>query len=221
MKKILKILATIVIAYSIIVMLLSILYIFAPPVSTLMLARWITLQHVAYTPVPLRSISHSLVRMVIRAEDSKFCNHHGIDWNSLEHTIEDAATEDGPSRGASTIPMQVTKNLFLWPHHSYVRKAAEIPLAMALNILWSKSRMIEVYLSVAQWGNGIFGAEAAAQAYFHKPASKLTQGEAALLAAALPNPTRRNPAHPSAYHSRYANILLKSAGENMDMSCLR
>jgi monofunctional biosynthetic peptidoglycan transglycosylase len=117
--------------------------------------------------------------------------------------------------------MQVTKNLFLWPQQSYIRKAIEIPLAMFLNALWSKTRMLEIYLSIAEWGKGIYGAEAASQTYFHKPASALSQEEAALLAAALPNPKHRNPAHPSAYHVRYADNLLKGANGDINMSCLK
>lgn len=221
MKRLFEIFIAISIAYSIIMVLLSFVYMVVPPVSTLMIGRVITWQNFSYKPVRLKRISPALVRMVIRAEDSGFCSHHGIDWSSLSQSIEDAATDDGPARGASTIPMQVTKNLFLWPQHSYIRKAIEIPFAMFLNTIWSKKRMIEVYLSVAEWGKGIYGAEAAAQAYFKKHASELTQEESALLAAALPSPLRRNPAHPSSYHQRRANILLRSLNEELDMSCLR
>lgn len=214
-------LTALLIAYGIIVVLFSLLFLYVPPVSTLMMARVMTLQKVIYQPVSLRKISPDLVRMVIRAEDSQFCNHYGIDWKSLGQTIEDAVSDDGPVRGASTIPMQVTKNLFLWPQHSYLRKTIELPLALYLNTLWPKKRMLEVYLSVAEWGKGIYGAEAAAQIYFHKSANKLSQKESSLLAASLPSPLRRNPAHPSAAHSRYAAILQKSLNEDMDLSCIR
>ncbi|MBY0406804.1 MAG: monofunctional biosynthetic peptidoglycan transglycosylase, partial [Rickettsiales bacterium] len=220
MKKPLRILATLIASYGVLVMLLSIVYLFAPPVSTLMLARWATLQKVTYTPVPLKRISPHLVRMVMRAEDSRFCSHYGIDWNSLEQTVEDVVA-DRRVRGASTISMQVTKNLFLWPQQSYFRKTLEIPLALYLNAIWPKARMMEIYLSIAEWGPGIYGAEAAAQTYFHKPASKLTPAEAGLLAAALPNPKRRKPNHPSSYHSLYAKNLQKWANHDVDMSCLR
>ena len=206
--------------YITLVVALSLLYLFVPPVSTLMLARWAMLKRVEYVPVPLVRISPHLVRTVLRAEDSRFCMHHGVDWHSLEQVVEDAA-DDGPMRGASTLPMQVSKNLFLWPQQSYIRKALEIPMSMALDALWPKARMLEVYLSIAEWGQGIYGAEAAAQAYFHKPASALNREEAALLAAALPNPRTRNPAHPSSYHVRYAGILMRGANEDVNMDCLR
>lgn len=219
MKKLLKILTTILAGYAGLVLLLSVFYLAVPPVSTLMLAHWATLRSVKYIPVPLSSISPHLIRTVIRAEDSKFCTHYGVDWHSMARTIEDA-DNDGPTRGASTISMQVTKNLFLWPQQSYIRKAIEIPLATALDTLWPKSRMMEIYLSIAEWGNGIYGAEAASQTYFNKSASALTPYEAALLAAALPSPKRRNPAHPSTYHARHAANLQKSSGADIDTSCL-
>jgi monofunctional glycosyltransferase len=100
-------------------------------------------------------------------------------------------------RGASTIPMQVAKNLYLWDRRSYLRKALEVPLAYAMTALWPKPRMLEVYLNIAQWGHGLYGAEAASRYYFGKPASALTRREAVLLAASLPNPLARNPARPS------------------------
>ena len=98
---------------------------------------------------------------VVVAEDARFCSHGGVDWSALQEALDD---EDGPSRGASTITMQTTKNLFLWPSRSYVRKALEIPIAAALNLAWPKRRVLEVYLNVAEWGEGLYGAEAAARA---------------------------------------------------------
>lgn len=220
MKKILHILKSVFVVYCGIVLALSILYMFVPPVSMLMLGQWASLEKISYKPVALNRVSPELVRMVIRAEDSNFCTHYGVDWSSLGQTIEDAA-KDGPTRGASTIPMQVTKNLFLWQQQSYIRKAIEIPFAIILNTLWSKKRMMEVYLSIAEWGDGIYGVEAASQAYFHKPASALNRTEASLLAAALPSPKRRNPNHPSDYYASYAGNLMKWANADVDMSCLR
>ena len=217
--KILRILACCIAAYAFLVVVLAFLYLAVPPVSTLMLARWASFQSVTYAPVPLSRISPHLLRAVIRAEDSRFCTHHGIDWGSLEDTIEDVVA-DRRKRGASTIPMQVAKNLFLWPQQSYIRKAIELPMALFLNAVWSKSRMMENYLSVAEWGKGIYGVEAAAQTYFHKPASSLTQEEAALLAAALPNPKNRNPARPSPYHARYAAAIAKSASGS-SIACIQ
>lgn len=170
------------------------LYRFLPVPSTLMLGRWLTLQPVERQWVALPAISPHLVRAVIAAEDQRFCSHRGIDWIELNSVLDD---EDGPSRGASTLTMQTAKNVFLWPGRSYLRKGLELPLATAIDFAWPKPRIIEVYLNVAEWGDGLFGAEAAAQRYFGKPASRLTQAEAARLAAALPNPLLRNPGRPS------------------------
>ena len=170
------------------------LYRFLPVPSTLMLGRWLTLQPVERQWVTLQAISPHLVRAVIAAEDQRFCSHRGVDWIELNNVLDD---EDGPSRGASTLTMQTAKNVFLWPGRSYLRKGLELPLAMAIDFAWPKPRIIEVYLNVAEWGDGLFGAEAAAQRYFGKPAARLTQAEAARLAAVLPNPRLRNPGRPS------------------------
>ncbi|WP_371126265.1 monofunctional biosynthetic peptidoglycan transglycosylase [Bosea sp. (in: a-proteobacteria)] len=170
------------------------LYAFIPVPSTLMIGRWLTLQPVERQWVPLAEISPNLIRAVIAAEDQRYCSHRGVDWVELNAVMED---EEGPSRGASTLTMQTAKNVFLWPGRSYVRKALEIPLAMAIDFAWGKPRVVEVYLNVAEWGEGLYGAEAAAQRYFGKPAARLTSTEAARLAAALPNPLLRNPARPS------------------------
>jgi len=171
-----------------------VLFRFVPAPSTLMIGRWLTLQPVSRDWVPLREISPQLIRAVVAAEDQRFCQHRGVDWVELNAVLED---EDGPSRGASTLTMQTAKNVFLWPGRSYLRKALEIPLAMAIEVAWPKQRIMEVYLNVAEWGEGVFGAEAAAQRYFGKPAADLSAQEAARLAGALPNPILRNPARPS------------------------
>lgn len=170
------------------------LYRFVPVPSTLMLARWLTFRPVERQWVPLTQISPNLIRAVIASEDQRFCSHAGVDWIELNSVLED---EDGPSRGASTLTMQTAKNVFLWPGRSYIRKALEIPLALAIDLAWPKQRVMEVYLNVAEWGEGLFGAEAAAQYYFRKPAARLNPAEAARLAGALPNPRLRNPARPS------------------------
>ena len=171
-----------------------ILYRFVPVPSTLMLGRWLTLQPVERQWVPLERISPNLIRAVIAAEDQRFCSHAGVDWVELNAVLED---EDGPSRGASTLTMQTVKNVFLWPGRSYIRKGLEIPLALAADFVWPKPRVIEIYLNVAEWGEGVFGAEAAAQRYFNKPAAKLSASEAARLAGALPNPILRDPGKPN------------------------
>lgn len=188
------------------VLWLGLSYWVVPPVSTLMLGRWITLQGVERDFVRLDEISPHLPLAVMTAEDSRFCEHNGVDWIAIREVVEDA-DEDGPSRGASTLPMQVAKNLFLWPSRSYIRKGLEIPVALYLDLIWSKRQMMEVYLNVAEWGEGVFGAEAAARKYFRKSAKNLTRQEAALLARALPNPLVRNPARPSNRHRALATQL--------------
>lgn len=167
-----------------------------PPVSTPMLARWIFGEPVDRRYVPLDKISSDLRLAVVLSEDARFCRHHGVDWGALREVV-DEAEDHGPTRGASTLTMQTVKNLFLWPTRSYLRKAIEIPLALVLDAAWPKRRILEVYLNIAEWGNGIFGAEAAAQRSFGKSAAQLDAWEAALLAVALPSPHRRQAARPS------------------------
>ncbi len=184
----------------------SLLYMVVTPPSTIMLARWLTLKPVARETVPLDAISPQLRLMVIASEDGQFCRHAGVDWRELRRVIE-----SGGARGASTISMQTAKNVYLWPQRSYIRKALEIPLAIGLDFLWSKPRMLEIYLNIAEWDEGVFGAEAAAQHYFNRAAADLTRQQAALLATALPAPQSRNPAAPSAGHARLADQLAHRA----------
>lgn len=155
--------------------------------------------------VPLDQISPRLVRAVIASEDARFCRHNGIDYGALKAAIEDARR--GRPRGGSTITMQVVKNLFLWPGRSYVRKAIELPLALALDALWPKRRIIEVYLNIAEWGHGVWGAEAASRRSFGKPARALDTAEAALLAVSLPNPAERDAGDPDDTVERLAGRL--------------
>lgn len=182
---------------------LTVLYSVVPPVSTLMLARYAELQWVDRQWRPLDQISPNLIKSVITSEDGSFCTNPGVDWGALEKQI-DVLSEGETPRGASTLTMQTAKNLFLWGGRSYVRKGLELPLALMLNAILSKKRILEIYLNIAEWGEGIFGAEAAAQAWFGKPAKDLTRAEAARLATALPNPLERNPAKPAPGHRRLA-----------------
>jgi monofunctional glycosyltransferase len=207
--RLLRIAVWLAVGVALAILALGLLYTVVSPPSTLMLARWATLKPVERRAVPLQAISPQLVLAVLASEDQRFCEHHGVDWTALRTVIED---EDGPSRGASTIPMQVAKNLFLWPGRSYLRKALELPVALYLDLVWSKRRMIEVYLNVAEWGDGIFGAEAAARAFFGKSARDLTRREAALLATALPNPRLRSVKSPSARHQALAGRLAARMG---------
>ncbi|MGQ0698004.1 MAG: monofunctional biosynthetic peptidoglycan transglycosylase [Panacagrimonas sp.] len=135
---------------------------------------------------------------VIAAEDQRFAEHFGIDLQAIEKAVEHNR-RSRRTRGASTLTQQVAKNLFLWPGRSWVRKGLEVGYTLLIETLWSKQRVLEVYLNVAEFGEGVFGVEAASQKFFRKPASKLSYQEAALLAAVLPNPKRLKVAAPSAY----------------------
>jgi monofunctional glycosyltransferase len=179
------------------------LYSVVPPVSTLMLARTIEGKTYERDIAPLRNISPAALAAVIASEDASFCSNDGVDWGALRAVLGSGG-EYGPSRGASTITMQTAKNLFLWPTRSAVRKGAEIGMALVLGKAWSKARTLEIYFNIAEWGDGLYGIEAAARRYFHKSASELNAREAALLATVLPNPIQRNPAHPTALQRRLA-----------------
>ena len=176
------------------------------PVSTLMLARWAVGEPVDRRWVPLSAVSPRLVASVILSEDGQFCHEHGVDLGALREVIADGG--GAPSRGASTLTMQVVKNLFLWPGRSYLRKALEIPLAVLLDAVWGKRKVLEAYLNVAEWGDGVFGVEAAAQRDFGVPASALTIRQATLLATALPNPILRSVVRPSRRHRQLARRIV-------------
>jgi monofunctional biosynthetic peptidoglycan transglycosylase len=168
------------------------LYRYVTPVSTPMAWRWLTGQRVVRSYVPLEAIAPVLVRTVIVAEDARFCSHRGVDWQELREAIEVANGIDA-MRGGSTITQQTAKNLFLWQGRSVIRKALELPLAYWIDFVLPKRRILEIYLNVAEWGpNGEFGVEAGARRAFGKSARDLTAGEAARLAAVLPNPARRD-----------------------------
>ncbi|HAS6441992.1 TPA: monofunctional biosynthetic peptidoglycan transglycosylase [Vibrio parahaemolyticus] len=139
--------------------------------------------------VSLTRISKNMQLAVIATEDQKFPHHYGVDFESLFDVISEAG-DNGPSRGASTITQQAAKNVFLFPSHSYVRKAYELYFALLMEVMWSKERILEVYLNVVEFGPGIYGAEAAAQNYFGVSAKQLTKWQAARLAVVLPNPYR-------------------------------
>lgn len=151
-------------------------------------------------------ISLNLKKAVIAAEDAKFFDHNGFDFEALESAYEKNKVGK-KKRGGSTITQQTAKNVFLWPGRSYVRKGFEAYFTILMELLWSKQRILEVYLNVIEMGDGIYGAEAATQFYYKKSAQSLLKGEAALLAAVLPNPIRWTPARPTAYiYRRQASI---------------
>ena len=216
-----KILTRLLIIFLLITCLLSLLYRVVNPVSTVMLKRWAFNQRVDHTYTPLSHMSPHLVKGIIVAEDARFCMHHGVDWQEMKKALVDA-TEDASPRGASTLSMQVTRNLFLWQGRSYIRKILEVPLSMFVDLIIGKPRLLEIYLNIAEWGRGIFGAEAASQHYFHKSARYLTQDEATLLVSVLPDPTRRNPANPGVYTQFYAHKIEQRLQKNTAIThCLR
>ncbi|MFN0217189.1 MAG: monofunctional biosynthetic peptidoglycan transglycosylase [Hyphomicrobium sp.] len=177
-----------------------------PPLSSLMLQQRLTGQEITQHWVALDDISLDVIRAVMLSEDGRFCQHSGVDFEEMQNAI-DRAGDGGVPRGASTISMQVIKNLFLWPSKSYVRKAIEIPLTYAMEALWPKQRIMEVYLNVAEWGPGVFGVEAASQHHFSKSARRLNQLEAARLAVALPNPFLRDAGDPGPRTRRLATDI--------------
>ena len=196
------------------------LYAVLPPVSTLMLVDWLRLRPVERRYVPLERISRAAIAAVVMSEDGRFCRHHGIDWRELLSEL-DRATSGRRPRGASTITMQTVKNLFLWPSRSYLRKALEIPLALYADLVWSKSRTVEIYLNIAEWGPGIYGIEAAAHHYFATTAARLTPRQAARLAASLPDPRHRNPKRAGSATRAVVRIIerrMRTAGTHL--SCI-
>ncbi len=182
------------------------------PVSTLMAWRWLKGAPVSRQWIDFGAISPALPRSVVASEDAKFCSHRGIDWGALRDVIDDA--EDGEvARGGSTITQQVAKNLFLWPGRSVVRKGLEIPLAMWIDLVLPKRRILEIYLNIAELGpSGQFGAEAGAAYAFGRSASTLSPREAASLAAILPNPIRRSARNPGPGVRRLAGTYMARAG---------
>jgi len=180
------------------------------PVSTLMLSRYATLNPVERQWKNLEEIAPVLVQSVIMSEDGQFCFHRGVDWAALNSVI-DEALEGEKARGASTLTMQTAKNLFLWTSRSYLRKGLELPLALWLDLVLSKKRIMEIYLNIAEWDTGVFGVEAASRTYFKKSASRLTRRQASLLTVTLPNPRGRNAAKPSRRMNKVAKIVERRA----------
>lgn len=176
------------------------------PATLLMVQRALEGQDVRYSWRPLEAISPDLVRAVIAAEDARFCSHSGFDYDAIQRALREAE-DGGRLRGASTISQQTAKNAFLWPQRSWLRKGAETWFTMLGEAIWTKRRIMEIYLNVAEWGDGVFGAEAAAQARFGKSAADLTAREAALLAAVLPNPHEWRLDPPGPYVSGRASSL--------------
>ena len=222
LRRLLVSLAIILLTLLVLPYLIAPLYRFIQPVSTPMLWRWATGARVKRVAVPLGRVAPALQLAVIVAEDASFCRNHGIDLGAMREAFR-RASDIEEARGASTITQQTAKNLFLWPGRSFVRKALEIPLALWINLVLPKKRILEIYLNVAAWGpNGEFGAEAAARWAFGKPARDLTAREGAELAAVLPNPVRRSSRAPSTPVRRLAGLYERRAAAHPGLdACLR
>jgi len=182
-----------------------------PPTTAFMLAYRIQNGNraPAQTWVPIAHVAPSLAIAVVAAEDQKFPTHHGFDVEAIEDAWDDG---DRP-RGASTISQQVAKNLFLWSGRSWVRKGFEAWFTLWIELCWPKRRILEVYLNVAEFAPGVYGAEAAARHHFGKSAAALTRREAALLAAVLPNPRVMHASRPSAYVARRAAWIERQSAQ--------
>ncbi|MDP5291743.1 monofunctional biosynthetic peptidoglycan transglycosylase [Oceanimonas sp. CHS3-5] len=200
---------------------LTLLYRFVPvPVTPLMVIRLFEGEPLHKDWQPASRISNQLKMAVIAAEDNKFCRHHGFDWDAFGDVLSEAA-EGGRLRGGSTITMQTAKNLYLWPGRSYTRKALEALYTPMLEWLLPKERILTLYLNIAEFGPGIYGAEAAARAWFNTSAARLNRQQASLLAAVLPNPRRFSAGRPSAYvQGRAAAISRRINGLGGWLDCI-
>ncbi|TPE42916.1 monofunctional biosynthetic peptidoglycan transglycosylase [Pontibacter mangrovi] len=172
---------------------------------------------IKYDFVPLEEMSPQLPLAVVASEDQKFLQHHGFDFDAISDAFA-RNQEGGKIRGGSTISQQVAKNVFLWHGRSYLRKAVEAYFTVLIEVLWGKQRILEVYLNIAEMGDGVFGVEAASQAYFNKPAKDVGRMQAALLAAVLPNPIKYSARRPSGYiftrRVRIARAMGRLGGTN-------
>jgi len=187
-----------------------------PPVTTVMLAKALVGAGIDKRWTDIDEISPRLIGAVLTSEDSRFCAHGGIDWVEVQNALDDG---DGRLRGASTITMQTVKNLFLWTGRSWIRKGLEVPLAFYAELFLPKRRILEIYLNVAEWDSGVYGAGAAAEHYFGVTAAKLSAMQAARLAAVLPSPTTRDAANPGPGTARLARRIA-ARGAAADTTCI-
>lgn len=182
-----------------------------PPITFLMVQRLAEGHGLDRRWRPLNEISPNLVRSVIAAEDARFCEHHGFDVNAIQKAM--AANDAGKKlRGGSTISQQTAKNVFLWPHRDWVRKGFETWFTVLIELGWGKERIMEVYLNTIEWGPGVYGAEAAAQANFHVRARDLTPAQADRLAAIVPKPLAWKAAKPGPYIQKRSGRIQRNAG---------
>ena len=180
--------------------------VFNPPTTPYMASEGRRLGEVDHQWVSLEDVAPVVGRSVVAAEDANFCTHWGFDMAAIR-----VALEDGAGRGASTISQQVVKNTFLWQGRSWFRKALEATITPVLETVWSKQRILEVYLNVAEFGEGVFGIEAAAHTYFRVGPGQLTPQQAARLAAVLPNPKKRSPTNPTSFLRKRSRSIADGA----------
>lgn len=221
-KKIGKWLIRFIAAFFILSILTTALFRFIPvPVTPLMVIRCVEqvkdgkLPKIKKDWTSLDNISPNLMLAVIASEDQKFAQHFGFDFDAIQKVVkqnERLKKRGKPIKGGSTISQQCAKNVFLFPQRSYIRKGLEVYFTLLIETLWSKKRIIEVYLNVIEMGDGIYGAQAATNTFFKKDAKNLTTAEAATLAAVLPNPRKWNAAKPSAYIIKRKNWIIKQMG---------
>lgn len=183
-----------------------------PPITLLMVLRKFDAdtksKSISKEWISYEDMAKSIKIAAVAGEDEKFFNHFGFDIDAIEQASKDNA-KGKKIKGASTITQQTAKNVFLWPGRSWVRKGFEAYFTVLIELLWSKERILEVYLNVIEMGDGIYGAEAASKRYFKKSASKITRSEAALLVACFPNPIRWTPKKPTSYIYRKQSIILR------------
>ncbi|MDR2064093.1 MAG: monofunctional biosynthetic peptidoglycan transglycosylase [Prevotellaceae bacterium] len=209
-KKILKISIKIILVLFLFSILLALAYRWInPPVTPLMLSRVADGAAINKTWKNIEDISPHMIAAAIASEDNNFLGHSGFDFIAIEDAINEYKQgKRRRQRGASTISQQTAKNVFLWQGRSWLRKGLEVYFTFLIENLWSKERIMEVYLNVIEMGDGIYGAEAAAQTYFRISAKNLSKWQSALITACYPNPRKRNPAKPSTYIAKRANQIL-------------
>lgn len=185
-----------------------------PPITPMMIIRmfegWFEGKNIGIKKkwVPYEKVSKNVFRAVVSAEDAKFMSHNGFDWDAIESALRYNEARKGKKlRGASTISMQTAKNVFLWHGRNYVRKALEAYFTVLIELIWGKRRILEVYVNVIEFGEGIYGVQSAAKIFFHKDASQLNSKESALLAAVLPNPRRWSPLSPTSYIEKRVEFI--------------
>jgi monofunctional biosynthetic peptidoglycan transglycosylase len=183
----------------------------APPITELMVERLIEGKGLDHRWLPMSQMSPALPRAAIAAEDARFCEHHGFDFNAMEKALKHDEEKPGRIRGGSTISQQTAKNVFLWPERSWVRKGFEAYFTVLIETIWGKRRIMEVYLNTVEMGPGIYGVEAASQRYFHVSAKDLDAGQAARLIAILPSPLKWQAVNPGPYVRRRSGRI--DAGE--------